>query len=198
MTLTDKLLKTNLLRRRGAPTSLAPWLGVKLRSNLEHLEMEPSLGELFRRSRGAPIEYRGRRVQAIFEHPLESEDIIHIQLQSLRERPQGVCIKIVIGTLLVNAQRLNETVLWTDTAPASVRLVCQPKGKAVLKIWNTWKDEQGVQHAWIGNSGMLVETSPERVRFRCSDGIGDVDFNDLTVLLTFESRASTDSLRRDK
>jgi hypothetical protein len=154
--------------------------------------MDSSLGELFRRSRGAPIDYQGWKVYAIFERQIGSQQIIHVRLESSRERPQGVCIKIVKGTLLVNAQQLNEAVIWTDTAPPSVRIVCQPEGKATLKIWNTWKDDAGIVHAWIGNGGMLVDSSPERVRLRCSDGIGEVSFDDLAVWLRFESHASTD------
>ncbi len=150
-------------------------------------EIEPSLGELFRRSRGAAVEHHGRTVHPIFEREFEEETSVTVRLESLRARPEGICLKIANGSFIINEQKLTEAVLWTDTAPPEVAIVCRPKGKALLKIWNTWKDEHGVQHAWIGNSGMLVEHSGERVCLRCSDGIGGVDFDDLTVWLTFRT-----------
>ena|ERR1700737_290190 len=152
--------------------------------------MQPTLAELFRRSRGAPIEIQGRTVHALFEHRLGGPEVVRVELRSNRPRPEGVCFKIVKGNLVINEQRLREAVLWTDTAPGSVRILCQPKGTgAVLKVWNTWKDDQGTQHAWIGNAGMLVENTPDGVILRCSDGIGDIDFDDLIVSLRFEPAA---------
>jgi hypothetical protein len=150
--------------------------------------MQPTLGELFRRSRGAPIEFQGRTVHALFEHPLSGPEIGQVELRSNQPRPEGVCVTIVKGSLLINGQQLPEAVLWADTAPACVTVVCQPKGaSAVLRVWNTWKDEQGTQHAWIGNAGMLVEIAGECVILRCSDGMGDVDFDDLIVSIRFET-----------
>ncbi len=151
--------------------------------------MQATLGELFKRSRGAPIEVQGRTVHPLFEHPLAGPEICRVQLRSNAARPEGVCVKIVKGTLMINGQQLSEAVLWTDTAPDVVPIVCQPKkGRgAVLKVWNTWKDEQGTQHAWIGNAGMLVEGTEDGVVLRCSDGIGEAHFDDLIVSLSFET-----------
>jgi hypothetical protein len=152
--------------------------------------MEPTLGERFRRSSSAQLEVNGRTVHALFERRLGGPEVVRLELRSSRPRPEGVCLKIVGGNLLINEQRLREAVLWTETAPGCVRIVCQPKETgAVLKVWNTWKDEQGTQHAWIGNAGMLAESTADGVILRCSDGIGDVDFEDLIVSLQFEPAA---------
>jgi hypothetical protein len=49
-----------------------------------------------------------------------------------------------------------------------------------LDIWNSWSYE-GVDSSWLGNAGMLVESSATGYLLRCSDGLGDPAFDDLVV-----------------
>ena len=61
--------------------------------------------------------------------------------------------------------------------------------ETVLQIWNGWC-VGGQNHAWLGNSGIIVEDleAPPgaNLRFRmwCSDGLGDPSFDDLVILVT--------------
>lgn len=90
------------------------------------------------------------------------------------------------GQLTVDGQTMNRLVLWTDTAPEVVQVVCRPpKAGAVLRAWNNW-DRNGTMMAWLGNAGMLVEDQNDCVVLRCSDGIGPPDFEDLVVELRLE------------
>ncbi len=93
---------------------------------------------------------------------------------------------IVNGTLVPK-----EVLLWRDKQPSIVQINLKPKrgNQGTLKIWNIWL--QGISggefiNAWQGNSGMRVEESSDgkELLFRCSDGIGPVDFSDLVVKIT--------------
>jgi hypothetical protein len=41
--------------------------------------------------------------------------------------------------------------------------------------------------AWIGDAGMLIDEEGDRVRLRCSDGVGGISFTDLVVELEFSA-----------
>ncbi len=82
-----------------------------------------------------------------------------------------------------------------ETYPAfEVQFCDDDDGTGVLQVWNSWILGDG-EHAWIGNSGIVVETLPvpegasDRIRLWCSDGLGDPDFDDLVLLLTTGPKA---------
>jgi hypothetical protein len=68
-----------------------------------------------------------------------------------------------------------------------------------LQIWNSWLLGDA-EHAWIGNSGMVVEElsvpddAAARMRLWCSDGLGDPQFDDLVVVVTIGPRVETNKL----
>ncbi len=70
----------------------------------------------------------------------------------------------------------------STAAPAPARPV-------TLQLWNSWLIGDA-EHAWTGNSGVVVEELdvPEgadaRLRLWCSDGLGDPQFDDLVVVIT--------------
>ena len=66
--------------------------------------------------------------------------------------------------------------------------------RVTLQFWNSWLVGDA-EHAWTGNSGVVVEDLdvPEgahaRLRLWCSDGLGDPQFDDLVVVITVGPRA---------
>jgi len=58
-----------------------------------------------------------------------------------------------------------------------------------LQLWNSWLLGDA-EHAWTGNSGIVVELldppaeANAQMRLWCSDGLGDPQFDDLVVLVT--------------
>ena len=94
------------------------------------------------------------------------------------------CIKEK-GILKVNKQKLNSPVFWKDTTPSTFIFKCFPKKETgQLNLWNIWQYIDGRVDAWIGNAGIIVEQEDEGICFfRCSSGIGDIDFDDLVFRL---------------
>ncbi|HSC14144.1 MAG TPA: hypothetical protein VLI71_03465 [Gammaproteobacteria bacterium] len=101
-------------------------------------------------------------------------------------------MKLDKGTLLVNGESLKDVVLWMDTAPDRVELVCnvKPTG-AELRVWNCWRDAEGIMQAWMGDAGIVVvDISSDRTVLRCSDGSHAFDPVDLEVELEFNGKNS--------
>jgi hypothetical protein len=75
--------------------------------------------------------------------------------------------------------------LWTDTARDEVTLRYDGKNLGELSLWNCWRDDCGVPHAWVGNSGMIIEEhDPGLLRFRCNSR-PEVTFEDLVFEVAF-------------
>lgn len=89
------------------------------------------------------------------------------------------------GYIEVNKQKLNSPVFWKDTTPSTFIFKCFPKKETgQLNLWNIWQYIDGRVDAWIGNAGIIVEQEDEGICFfRCSSGIGDIDFDDLVFRL---------------
>lgn len=147
-----------------------------------------SLSKRLQDSKGAPVILDdGRAAVAIWQRQIAKMERVRIRRVSAVESPtQALRLMVDGGTLFVNGQQLTDVVLWADTSPSIVEMEVQPKKRrATLKVWNAWRDD-GVMQAWLGNAGMLVEDTAQGVLLRCSDGIGDADFSDLLVDLSFE------------
>jgi len=148
-----------------------------------------TLNERLAESKGAPFEYEGVTVHGIYRREVHPGDVL--QVRFVRRKPtirEGLQLKIERGKLLVNGESLKSGVLWMDTAPEVVEIVCQPpRSGATLSLWNAW-ERDGIMHAWLGNAGMLVEQRDDTVVLKCSDGVGDPDFQDLVVQLRLVHR----------
>jgi hypothetical protein len=144
-----------------------------------------SLSGRLAESKGEPIEYEGQTVHGIYRWDVHPGDVLRVSFQhATSEVRQGLNVAIKEGQLSVEGQRIKRLVLWADTAPKAVDVVCQPpKSGALLQAWNCW-DRYGRMDAWMGNAGMLVERRDGAVVLKCSDGIGSPDFRDLVVELT--------------
>lgn len=147
--------------------------------------MNRPLAELFAAANGGPINVEGQQVFNIYRRSVKIGQSVSIQILEHAAKPvQGLRLKIVGGTLLVNGQELEDVVLWLDTAPADVELACcisKSSTHGELRIWNCWRSDTGTTQAWIGNAGIIVDEEMDGATLRCSSGTGPFDPTQLTV-----------------
>lgn len=148
--------------------------------------MDKTLGAFFMASKGSPIQYDGKEVHMMWSMGGASNTVLSIKLVSVSTSVrQGLVLSAKAGEVLINGLKTKKAVLWMDTAPDTIQVSLRPKQtNMTINIWNTWEDDHGVQHAWIGNCGMAVEQSKSAVLLRCSCGVGPVDFTNLVVLVS--------------
>src|SRR5256886_11565124 len=115
-----------------------------------------TLNERLAESKGEPFEYGGFTVHGVHRCEVHSDDLL--QVRFVRRTPtirQGLQLKINRGRLVVNGRSSKSGVLWMDTAPELVEIVCQPpRTGATLSMWNVW-ERDGIIHAWLDNAGMV-------------------------------------------
>jgi len=140
-----------------------------------------SFGELYAASRGGPIRYEGLDIYPAYKFAAKTHLVLDVHfIRANTAIRQALRIAVDHGTILVNGQLLRDVIMWTDTAPPRERLEVRPEdAQCRVTVWNAWED--GGMQAWIGNCGLLVEPISSGVRLRCSDGVGEPDFNDLVV-----------------
>jgi hypothetical protein len=94
------------------------------------LTVASKLSDLFQASSGRPIEWKGQRVQMMYVlHPAGTEELEITFEQPSPARPQALRVRARGGVLEVNGSRLDDVVLWSDSAPESVIVrVVQDKG----------------------------------------------------------------------
>lgn len=146
-----------------------------------------TFAEQFAQSQGMPIEYEGGLVHAILRREARSGSRVRLRWISAIDSPmQGISISVKGGTLKVAGTKAKDLVLWRDSAPDDVEIECSGRNIREILVWNCWRDDRGVTHAWIGNAGMhLDETDVNRVRVRCNSQTA-VTFEDLVFDLIFE------------
>lgn len=50
-----------------------------------------------------------------------------------------------------------------------------------MNVWNVWKSDLNKENidAWVGNAGLYIEKiNDESIIFHCSNGIGNIKFED--------------------
>jgi hypothetical protein len=144
------------------------------------------LQDLFQAARGRSIEWNGHTVHGMFEiAPIDPRTVITVDfLRHSAERPQVMVVKTYGARLKLGGRLAQTWNLWADGAPRRRELSVVPDGAGAvsLQFWNGFEDRHATMHAWTGNSGMLVTEVAENVfRADCSDGWGDVVFEDLVV-----------------
>lgn len=142
-----------------------------------------SLNERFAESQGAPIELDGRLVDGIHRLPVRPPAPIEVTvLKHSIQRAQGLALRVKPGRLAINDVKSKAMDLGTDTMPGPIVSITleAPADIVELTIWNLWR-HQGQTWAFSRNAGMLVEPADDGVILRCSDGFGEVNFDDLVV-----------------
>lgn len=144
----------------------------------------PSLADRFRLERRAVITVDGDRVRAAFGLPVPAGATLRLRRRfASTARPQGLRLVADVD-LLVGDTAARDLTLWTTTAPDVVEVRLATDRDTTVQLWNTWWSD-GVAQAWLGNAGFLIETDltgdDPVVVLWCSDGVGEVSFDDLVV-----------------
>lgn len=143
--------------------------------------MTTSLAAAFRSGNGRKVKWQGRFVYSMVQLGVKDGDIVEItRLSSSQTRAQALKLAVDKGDLRANGVLVPTAAIWTHTSPETATLQVVGKRAKSVDIWNSWSFE-GVDSAWLGNAGMLVESDGDQHTLRCSDGVGDPTFDDLVV-----------------
>jgi hypothetical protein len=152
-----------------------------------------TLAELFIQKKGEPIEVNGKKIVMSHRIEVSKGQMLKIEfLNSENKYRQGIEFSVDKrkGQVEINGEVLTAPVLWVDTAPKTVAVKCLPKkSSGQINIWNVWNytGEDRID-AWIGNAGMFVEEICENeIVLHCSNGIGELNLNELIVKVTLNS-----------
>ncbi|MCY4036973.1 MAG: hypothetical protein OXF64_05940 [bacterium] len=126
----------------------------------------------------------GRDVRPLLRLAVSPGTRVRVQRLAARpDRRQAVKLAVVSGRLEVNEVAAEIITLWSDTSPVEVELMVLGAGARRLEVWNAW-DLGGLETAWLGNAGMIVEPSERHLALHCSDGLGPASFTDLQVRIS--------------
>lgn len=140
----------------------------------------PRLDELFRASKGQPVDVDGQIARMTYEVPIEKGKASGVILVRgfKREPIQGICLEVEGGQLEINGVRHPGIVLWMDSAPREVEFRITGRSQASLRVWNCWRGQFGEREAWLGSAGVICKSyDRDYYRFLCSDGPGLVEFD---------------------
>lgn len=137
------------------------------------VDSSPTLAERFKREMGSAQEVEGVPVHNMYRRTVSNGARLCVRrLRALATPVQGIRLKLNTGTITVNGVELKDVVLWADTAPTDVEVICNtgesPEGE--LRVWNCWRDPDGTMQAWLGDAGIVVEEADGRILLRCSSG----------------------------
>ncbi len=136
------------------------------------------------------MDFKGHSVRLFSEVPIVNGQMVEFRFLGRKGSiEQGIEFEVDRGKGKVEVpeigkERFAHPVFWTHTAPQRVRLICHTRReRGAVGFWNIWRypGTDGIESR-MGNAGMYVEkTSPDVYVLHCSNGIGEVDFEDLVV-----------------
>jgi hypothetical protein len=147
--------------------------------------MTEKLSDLFERAQAPVVTWNDNLVHSMYELPgLAVGTILRIEFDDPNpSRSEGLRLRMRGGSLIIEERELDDIVLWSDSSPRVVTATVNgPKGGA-LRLWNCWRDPGETMQAWIGNAGMLVESTRTGIVLKCSDGFGEASFDDLVATI---------------
>lgn len=140
-----------------------------------------SLAQAFAKGNGRRTKWQGTAVNALIRLDVSTGDrIVVTRVRSSRVRAQALKVAVDRGDLRANGVAVPVVSIWSHTAPEQVELQVVGRRAKSIDVWNAWSFE-GVDSAWIGNAGMIVEQEGAARVLRCSDGLGEPTFEDLVV-----------------
>jgi len=143
--------------------------------------MSKSLAASFASGTGRKTKWQGKTVYAVFQIPVTAGDTIELsRIDESAYRAQAIKLSADRDELSVNGIVTPTVAIWTHTAPIDVAIKVVGKKTKTVDLWNSWSFD-GVDSSWLGSAGMLVDKTDDGYTVRCSDGLGDATFDDLTV-----------------
>jgi hypothetical protein len=147
-----------------------------------------TLAAAFQRGNSRKTKWQGTTVHSVLRLQVSEGDVLRVSRQaSSPARAQALKVATDRGELRANGIVVPVVAIWSHTAPAEAVVEVVGRRTRVVDLWNAWSF-QGVDSAWLGNAGMLVESSGDSHLLRCSDGLGRVSFDDLVVHVRHERR----------
>src|SRR2546425_11273582 len=81
-------------------------------------------------SRGQPFDYEGHTVRGSYQIEVHPGDVVVVHFVKFTTAVrQAIRMSLKKGTLFGHGQDVKELILWTDTAPETVQIVCYPPTK---------------------------------------------------------------------
>ncbi|QUQ63783.1 hypothetical protein [Kutzneria sp. CA-103260] len=145
-----------------------------------HIEPE-EFGERYL-SEGAAIDFDGVTVRLRHVVPaVAGGSRLVVEFEDYVDEPvQAVCCATSKGMFEVDGEKSRRLVFWADNSPRVVTATLTNRVPAEVVLWNAWRRGADGIDAGLRYAGMTVTELGERHwRFRCSDGIGGPDFDDL-------------------
>ncbi|WP_420637880.1 hypothetical protein [Candidatus Poriferisocius sp.] len=130
------------------------------------------------------VKHRGREVRPLLRLAASEGTKVRVERTAARtDRRQALKLAAVGGLLQVNEAVSEVITLWSDTSPSEVELTVVGDRIRRLEVWNAW-DLGGLETAWLGNAGIIVEPGDRHLALHCSDGLGPPSFTDLQVRIS--------------
>ena len=158
----------------------------------------PSINELFCKSKGKAILFKGKTLKMADNIPFENGERVNLSIEQTNSKlKQGVCLYL-FGSIEVEntGEKIDERVVfWEDTAPKKItiklwladserkRKLVLPKN-GILGIKNVWDIGNGKMASWIGNSAMISEEIDSGKRYYCNDGEYEDNFDNIIFTVT--------------
>lgn len=139
-------------------------------------------GDLFRESKGQPIQYQGYElvledrfsVTRISQLALSIESTNSASRQGVRLDPDA--------NIRIDGRLFRSIALWEDTCPERAVIELGEDVKS-LAVRNIWEDRLGTVHSWFAGAAMILNMVPGGRRYFCNDGELDADFDDIVFTL---------------
>jgi hypothetical protein len=148
------------------------------------------LSDVFAEKQSNVIDWNGIPVYGLYEFD-ELPSRLRLTFVAAKQTPrQGVQLRMRGGTLVTDGHEGSDIVLWQDRSPrrVSIDVRCAGPRKPRLKLWNVWRGGLDVTQAWLGNAAIQLDGNPTSgsFRIRCSDGLGEPNFDDLILQVETE------------
>jgi hypothetical protein len=151
---------------------------------------------LFVQAKTDSIIVDGRRIHSILHIRVEVPSLLRVRrLHASSDPVPGLRVKTYDGTAILNGEKLQELVFWSDTAPAEEEIKIIPKRKKIADVtllngWRHYRDGCAIMYAWLANAGMLVEQSDNTWILRCNSGPNkSLSFDDLVIEVNLTPQA---------
>ena len=150
----------------------------------------PSFSEFFIKSKGQPIEYKGKVLKRVDKFPVSDGDILIISIEKTNSKDlQGVAIDItgsceMNGKIWKKGKGVN-MIFWEDATefdPKHIEIKIFTK-KDFVWIQNIWEDinylgKKSIDYGRYG-AAMIVEEIENGRRYKCNDWRPDENFDDI-------------------